>query len=297
MSLRYRINRVNKLCDSLGLKKEHNLMVSYKIPKDSFYQLKIAIKLYISRALGIPYEHNDLKFIKIIDLARVKRTNVTPNGAVVPKREFNLEYNMLLREWYSIIEKIIKPNNKILSRFRKIPNIRIKYSKELKDNINRELNTSLPHSDAWLEGPWGMNCYFSILGDTKRNTLLFYEPEDFKEEYLKTANSYKDMQWVLKHYKKMRFIPKPGHIYISDYALIHSTNRKVNAGTRISIDSTIYFGTNLPQKYRLKEYTNKIPRLGINEFVDSCQSEYKKFKKKKNNFSHYTSKMLRYVKF
>ena len=33
------------------------------------------------------------------------------------------------------------------------PNIRIKYGRELSDNENRGLNTQLPHSDAWVEGP------------------------------------------------------------------------------------------------------------------------------------------------
>ena len=36
---------------------------------------------------------NGRKSIKSIDKGRRNRTNVTPNGAVVPKREFNLEYN------------------------------------------------------------------------------------------------------------------------------------------------------------------------------------------------------------
>lgn len=297
MSLNYRVNRVTKLQNTLGLKKEHNLMVSYKIPEDSFYRLKVAIKLYISKALHISYEENDRQFIKVLDLARNNRINVTPNGAVVPKREFHLEYNMVLREWCSIVEKLVEPNKKILSRFRKTPNIRIKYSKELKDNIKRGLNTSLPHSDAWVEGPWGMNCYLPILGDTRRNTLVFYEPKNFKEEYLKISETYVDMQWVLKNYRKMKFIPKLGCVHISDYALIHNTNRKINAGTRVSIDTTMFVGKHLPHKDRLNEYVNIIPGIGINEFVDAGQHESKKFAEKISTFSHYTSKVLKHIKF
>jgi hypothetical protein len=297
MTHKYRINRISKLQNTLGLKREHDLMVSYKIPKDNFYRLKLAIKLYISKALNILYEENDDKFIKVLDLARNNRLNVTPNGGVAPKREFNLEYNMILREWCLIFLKLAEPNKNIFTRFRKTPNIRIKYSKELKDNVKRDTNTSLPHSDAWVEGPWGMNCYLPILGDTKRNTLSFYEPKNFSEEYLKLSESFVDMQWVLKNYKKIKFIPKPGYIHISDYALIHNTERQANAGTRVSIDSAIYIGSHLPYKDRLKEYVYKIPRIGINELVYAEQYESEKFVEKKSTFSHYTSKRLKHIQF
>jgi hypothetical protein len=297
MSLKYRKNRINKLHSTLGLKKNHDLMVSYQIPKDNFNRLKEAVKLYISKALHIPFEQSDHKFIKILESVRNNRINVTPNGAVVPKREFHLEYNMVLREWCSIIDKLVEPNKKILSRFRKTPNIRIKYSKEFKDNIKRGLNTSLPHSDAWVEGPWGMNCYLPILGDTIRNTLAFYEPNNFKEEYLKNSESYVEMAWVLKNYSKIKLIPKRGYVHISDYALIHNSNRQANAGTRVSIDTSIFVGDHLPHKDRLKEYVNQIPKIGINEFVDAGQYESKKFAEKISTFSHYTSKVLKHIKF
>ena len=51
----------------------------------------------------------------------------------------------------------------LLRYFRMTPNIRIKFGKDLKDNLKRNLNTSHPHSDAWVEGPWGMNCFFQFL--------------------------------------------------------------------------------------------------------------------------------------
>ena len=72
---------------------------------------------------------------------------------------------------------MIKKDKKLLSIFRITPNIRVKYGKELEDNIGRPLNTAVPHSDAWLEGPWGLNCYFPILGDCENNTLVYYQPK------------------------------------------------------------------------------------------------------------------------
>ena len=49
------------------------------------------------------------------------------------------------------------------------------------------------------------------------------------------------MQWVTKYYKPIKKLnPKPGFVYISDYASIHNTLREKNCGTRISIDTTFF---------------------------------------------------------
>ena len=50
-------------------------------------------------------------------------------------------------------------------------------------------------------------------------------------------------------------------------------------------------------KDRIKEYTKKIPRIGLDEFVDSGQYESSKFAKKISTFSHYTSSVLKIIKF
>ena len=93
------------------------------------------------------------------------------------------------------------------------------------------------------------------------------------------------------------FYPKKSFVNISDYAAIHHTNRKKNCGTRVSIDTTIFVGNYHPHKDRIKEYTKKIPNIGLNEFVDSGQYESSKFAKKNSTFSHYTSKVLKIIKF
>ena len=196
MSLKYRKDRINKITKSWNLDKDHDLIANLKLDKNKFNDFKLKIKLYLSKALDISFEENDDLFVKKIDKKRNYRKNITPNGAVVPKREYQLEYNLLLREWGDIIRDMVSQDKKLLSIFRITPNIRIKFGRELKDNIGRGLSTSLPHSDAWVEGPWGMNCFFPILGDTKRNNLVFYEPKKglFNENMLVSSKSYKEMQ-------------------------------------------------------------------------------------------------------
>lgn len=300
MSLKTRVNRINYITKKWKLTKIHPLITSYKIEKEFFEEFKFNLKLYISKALKIKFDKNDKNFLIDVNKARNNRTNITPNGAVVPKREYHLEYNLVLRNWCELVKKITKHNPKLLRLFRVTPNIRIKYGHELKDNYNRGLSTSIPHSDAWVEGPWGMNCYIPFFGDVKNNNLKFYEPKKnkFNNSFMNISSSYKKMQWVLDSYQEIKnFSPKIGYVNISDYAAIHNTNRKKNCGTRISIDTTIFVGKYKPHKDRMKEYTKDIPNIGLDQFVDSGQYESKKYAKKISTFSHYTSKVLKIIKF
>tara|TARA_A100001011_G_C14270789_1_gene826897 strand:+ start:339 stop:1238 length:900 start_codon:yes stop_codon:yes gene_type:complete len=298
MSILYRKKRIKKIIKYWDFKEIHDLMVEHNLNKSAYKNFKHAVKNYISKAMNIDYEKNDKLFIKNIDLEKknLRLRNITPNGAVVPKREFHLEYNIVLREWSEIVKNFTKNKKNLLKKFRTTPNIRIKFGDEIKKNIKRPLNTSLPHSDAWVEGPWGMNCFFPIIGDIKKNNLVYYEPIKFREEFLGTAKTYNEMQWVLKYYKKIKFTPKLGRVYVSDYALIHNTNRKPQSGTRISIDTTIFVGNHNPHKDRIREYRGKIPKIGIDEFVDAGQYENQKPVGKISTFSHYASKALKTIK-
>ena len=74
-------------------------------------------------------------------------------------------------------------------------------------------------------------------------------------------------------------------------------NRNRGAGTRISIDTTIFVGNHNPHKDRLREYRSDIPEIGIDEFVDAGQYQKQKPAEKISTFSHYTSKVLKNIKF
>ena len=297
MSLKYRIERIDNMTKSWGLNREHDLISSLQLDKNIFKDFKVKIKLYVSRALNFSFEENDDDFLKKINKARENRKNVTPNGAVVPKKEFQLEYNIILRDWSITIKNMIKKDKKLLSIFRITPNIRVKYGKELEDNIGRPLNTAVPHSDAWLEGPWGLNCYFPILGDCENNTLVYYQPKkgEFDEKMMSSSTSYENMNWVMKHYEKIDFVPKKGNIYFSDYAMVHNTFRSKNCDTRLSMDTTLYLGKHKPNPDRESEYREGIPDFGITTLIDPGQYENEKFAEKKSANSHYTSKVLKTI--
>jgi len=233
-----------------------------------------------------------------VDNSRDVRDNVTPNGGVVPKKEYQLEYNMVLRIWSKIIKNMISNDPRLLKKFRMTPNIRIKYGTELEDNVGRTLDTAYPHSDAWVEGPWGMNCYVTLLGDVENNNLIFWKPkteEEFSDDFLCTAGGYDEMQWVMEHYELDETInPIKGKVHVSDYALIHATNRKDNCRTRISIDTTVFVGDHDVHKDREVEYFDDVKIIGEDLFISTYRSiNDGNIVDKQSTFSHYTTGTLR----
>ena len=300
MTLDYRKERIKNLSDTWGGQLENDLIMTWKIPNDLFINFQNAIGLYISKAMHFNFSSDSEQIINLINKNRNDKTNVTPNGGVVPKLEYQLEFNFLLKSWCEIISTMIKPDPKLLSLFRITPNIRIKFGEETEENKNRSLNTAIPHSDAWVEGPFGLNCHVPIFGDLEKNYLQFYKLKDeskFNEDFLNTASTYNKMSWVLDYYEiDETIIPQKNYIYISDYALVHRTYRERNSGTRVSIDTTINSGDHKVHPDRLSEYCKLVPRIGFDLFVKVNRSENSEIIDKPSIYSHYTSGNLTQIK-
>ena len=135
------------------------------------------------------------------------------------------------------------------------------------------------------------------MGDCENNTLVYYQPKkgEFDEKMMSSSTSYENMNWVMKHYEKIDFVPKKGNIYFSDYAMVHNTFRSKNCDTRLSMDTTLYLGKHKPNPDRESEYREGIPDFGITTLIDPGQYENEKFAEKKSTNSHYTSKVLKTI--
>ena len=294
-SLNYRKKRIEEISQKWGMTKRNNFFLEKKIETNQFEQLKNSIKLYISKAMHISYDDNDKQFMQKVDEAKNNLINITPNGAVVPKKEYSIEYNLFLKNWCEITSSLIEPNPELLKKFRVTPNIRIKFGDEISENKNRNLNTAIPHSDSWVEGPFGLNMHVPIMGDCDSNYLCFYrliKESNFDDSFFKTSESYKDMQWVLKHYEEDELIPNSGYLNLSDYTLLHKTKRKPYCGTRISIDTTILVGDHPIHPDRNIEYLEKIPKIGEDLFIVCERSENNPIVDKKTTYSNYTTGSL-----
>jgi len=292
LSLEYRKKRISELANSWEMQNINDLFVSKEISKKSLYDLKNSVSLYVSKALDFQYSDED-DFMTQVEKNKANRDNVTPNGAIVPKRDYQLEYNLFIKSWCNCIRELSENNPDLIKKFRVTPNLRIKYGDELADNVDRGLNTGLPHSDAWVEGPWGMNCHVPLFGDTDNNFLHFYKLKDeslFDEEkFLALSKTYKEMQWVLEYYESDHVVPNKNSINISDYALIHNTYRNPGCGARISIDTTIFVGDHEVHSDREVEYDNNIPDIGSETLIVCNRKVSDQVMEKKSTFSHYST--------
>jgi hypothetical protein len=292
-----RKQRFDTLSKKWSLKKKNDLMLQYEPSQELLSEFKFAVMLYTSKAFGFELSLDEDIFMKRLDSCRSNRINVTPNGAIVPKKEYQLEFNLVLRAWTKIVNEMIKGDPKLLNKIRMTPNVRVKFGDELEENFGRPLNTSIPHSDAWIDGPWGIICYTPLLGDVENNNLYHYKPkspENFKDEWLALASSFDEMQWTLEFYEQSdELIPEKGKVHIVDYALIHETHRKKNCGTRISIDTNIYVGEHDVHKDRSSEYMEELKIFGEDLFISTSRTvSNKEILDKKTSFSHYTSGTL-----
>ena len=294
-SIGYRKDRTYNLSKSWQMNLRNPFFLDWEIPENLLAPFRNAVGQYLSAAMHFPITTDENELLKSLNSSNVYLGNITPNGAVVPKLEYVFEYNQVLKLWCNIVSFLTRHNPTLLKKFRLTPNIRIKFAVDPIENIGRGLNTALPHSDAWVEGPWGMNCHVPIFGDTDNNYLQFYKLLDesiFSDNFLDRSASYNDMQWVLTHYEEDHLVPQKGYISLSDYVLIHRTYRKPSAGTRVSMDTTIMVGDHDLIADRQIEYLNSIPKIGQNCFVKCLRSEADDVHNKPSAFSHYTTGTL-----
>ena len=119
MSLEYRKNRITELAEAWKMEKVNDYYVAKKINEKHLNDLKHSVKLVVSKALDIKFSDEE-EFMFQVQKNKSNRTNITPNGAVVPKREYQLEYNLFIRAWCELIRGLSKdkPNLSCSARLR-----------------------------------------------------------------------------------------------------------------------------------------------------------------------------------
>lgn len=266
----------------------HDLAVFFRPTERLTAEFRKSVLSYIAKALRLGDTILSDDTVASMSVDDVDLTNVTPNGAVVPKSEYALEYNKVVRDWANIVKSMDQTQLGLVEMFRFTPNIRIKFGAELEKNVGRPLNTSIVHSDGWVEGPWGLNCFVPVAGDCEANTLKWWETSNFEDKFLDSADSYEKMQWVVEHYRPVPNLKVlQGVVSISDYALLHNSERTPKCGTRISLDTTLVVGSHRPQ-IRTEEYCDFIPEIGNTHFLRVARSEKAQFEDNRSAFQHYT---------
>ena len=203
-----------------------SLIASLKINKNLRQKFDQSVIKYLSKSCGQKYSlKTEKEIINYYDKKQFELDFITPNGAIVPKKETSKEFNQIVKYFVLIIKSF--GLEKSIESFHIPINIRIKFKKIPKEYYSRDRATETPHSDSWAgENSECVNMHIPIFGDYKSNKMEFYHPFEFKESWLRPLKNFSQGEKYLKYYKKVKFTPLVGHINISDFSTLHRTTRK-----------------------------------------------------------------------
>lgn len=181
---------------------------------------------------------NPNDFINEIENNYFSYTNITPNGSLAPKSEFQSQYNQLISSYNNLLISL-KLDQFILKHHFPI-HVRIKKSLSNKSSKIRPHATELIHSDAWAgESSNAINLHIPMWGDIEHNHMKFFmPPNSFRTDWLNHLENYSLGSSIADLYSPVDFVSSLDTAVLSDLATLHQTNIAPNAGIRISLDTT-----------------------------------------------------------
>lgn len=211
-----------------------------------------------------------------------KLPNVTPNGVVMPKVENTAAYNLLHHMVASIVVKDLNPVE-VAAVFAPI-NVRLVDGTPNSQIDSRPRASTKKHSDIWAAEPSrSATLFITVMGDTDRTTVRFWEPKDFPAEYQRSMPDYLDGAKVTEGAIEYPASFRNDHLISMDAFCLHQTV-KDGGGYRVSLDfrmlykrrldSDAYFDTPRLQNYLplslwsgLGQSHMLVSRKSIKEFV------------------------------
>ena len=176
------------------------------------------------------------KYVSILDpLAPYvhQLPNLTPNGALYPKKEIFNSYNQLCSTLVDYVDlkafgiDLIAP-----------PTIRMKTSMVPNGVAKRKTYTGIAHSDAWVGHHGSGVMSLIVAGDAEKLGVSFFEPINPGKNFLTNLGNFEE---GYKTYEDKRFIAGMtlGDIFLFDHAVLHKTEVNCDDGSehvRVSID-------------------------------------------------------------
>ena len=144
--------------------------------------------------------------------------NLTPNGALYPKKELMFLYNQLVIE----VRDFLGVN--FLNEFALIaaPTVRLKTSIVPEWVQARSTYTGVPHSDAWV-GHHGDGVISLIaLGNSERVGVQFYEPINPSDKYLSNLGSFLEGESTYESRRLLNSMDSE-RVFVFDHAVLHGT--------------------------------------------------------------------------
>ena len=213
------------------------LLAAVDIPITRMKSIEHASQTFLAAAMNLP---NFLESNEILDIFYKKREshiNITPTGMILPKKHSSLEYNLLLRNYYNLVNEMYFSN--ALDDCHTPAHLRVKWSNVYLKDLKRPRHApEEKHFDSWSGySSHGLTFLLGIHGDIIGNRVKFYIPNKlYDEKWLQQKN--KPSPELLDNcYELIDYIPSYGQLVIMDTCLLHQTFRESGCGTRLSMDN------------------------------------------------------------
>jgi hypothetical protein len=233
---RYGDELFSKLFDRFPDGRKWRLLIEQALPPDRFQKIRCAAAGYVSACLGSKKVIlEDAELIDALLKRRAAMPNITPNGLVVPKREFVLEFNAFHKAVAAAfndlgLEDLIEAIHIPIS-------LRVAEGRKDEERDARPYATNKMHSDVWAGEPLdAVVVHLPLFGDAENIGVQFAEMQAEKEqEFMRVLKDYSEGSELWDHLKLYDCVMKLGNIYFADARLLHATLRR-KPGLRVSID-------------------------------------------------------------
>lgn len=239
---------MRQFADAVGatLDPRFNLVVGFKLDEEHFRLIKDAVLRYIvacfSASEASPASEASLSEDAIME--RLERdinalANRTPNGILMPKREFTHEFNEVHRtvaEWFRSLEV-----DEIVYRLFCPVTIRAVTGTLDPQAALRPYASNKPHVDLWTGDPAdNVSLIIPVLGDIEHTSVDFlHPPDDFESRYMRVMKNHEEGQEAAERSTPYPIRLELGHAYAYDAVVLHKTTRAPGGKVRVALQLLI----------------------------------------------------------
>ena len=200
-----------------------------------FEAIKKAVHGYVCASFERPREStSDETLCRLLDEEIGTLANRTPNGALVPKMEFQAKYNEIHRAVASWLESLNMTH--LIESIRCPIVVRAVSGTAAPDAEARPYAASKMHVDLWGgDAPDSVAIVIPVLGDIERTTIEWFQPPiGFEEKYLRVMDSYDVAEELEGQCLQYPVTARMGSAYFIDAIVLHRTVRH-GGGARVNV--------------------------------------------------------------
>jgi hypothetical protein len=215
---------------------QRRLLCERRLDAGALGQIRTAASFYLAACVGYEGPFPDESDLLAL-LAEKKKSlpNITPNGALMPKREHTAEFNLLHKAVARTLDQVLPAD--LVRSMQTLMMFRIVEGTANSQRDQRPYATSKKHSDVWAGDPIdSVTLIIPVLGDPHNISVDFFEmPAHLEFEAMRPLDDYDRAGQIepLLPYDGLDF--RVGSIYFFDARLLHQTVRRAS-GFRISLD-------------------------------------------------------------